>query len=262
MKNVIVANFRPTKCENSAKQHKRDKLETELKAQIENSFELGWGRDDLIVVTNFSFVFRNVGAVRFDLNENCLTGSKLFALRELFRHEMIREDVWIHDLDAWQVVPFEFPDIKDIGLAEYSRPKFNGGSVFCKPSARDIVFDLCSFLEENELGREEPTLQEFLRGKYKDRTTVVDHTYNVGCSGFIERWERSEKPIKVAHFHPRNSSAWDTHVRGRNGPEYITVDDRLKDLFVRWFGDRIKRFKYEDGKDPLALRDRKRTKVK
>jgi len=94
-----------------------------------------------------------------------------------------------------------------------------------------------------------------LKGKYKERTTIVNNTFNVGCSGFIKRFDASEKPIKVAHFHPTNRIAWDTHARGRNGEEYITVYGKFKDLCIEYYGDIIKSFKYEDKNSPLEIRD-------
>lgn len=255
MKNVMVANFRKDKT-NSVKQYKQGQLIDELKIQIENSLELGWNPKDIWVVTNFPFSHMNIGSIQLPLNTDCLTGSKMFAMRSLFRHGMVNDNIWIHDLDAWQTARFDFPDIKDVGLAEYSLPKFNGGSMFYRPTAEDIVEDICKYLEDNKEAREEPTLDKLLRGKYKDRTTVVNSTFNVGCSAMAVRFDRAEKPIKVAHFHPCNRLGWDSHVRGRYGPEYVTVPDRLASLFMDHFRHKIETYKYEDDRKPYERRDR------
>jgi len=105
---------------------------TNIKAQIDNSLQFGWKKDDLLVVTNFPFVYKNIGSIQLKLNKNCLTGSKLFAINELFKFDIINEEVWCHDLDAWQVSEFNFPKFKDIGIAFYSTDKINVGSVFYK----------------------------------------------------------------------------------------------------------------------------------
>jgi len=64
----------------------------------------------------------------------------------------------------------------------------------------------------------EPTLNRVLTSKqYRDRVTVLNNTFNVGCSGFAKRWERSLKPIRVSHFHRYNRTAWETHALDRNG---------------------------------------------
>jgi hypothetical protein len=253
MKNVIVANFREGKTK-SVKQYKKDQLLKELRVQIDNHLELGWNPKDLWVITNFPFVHNNIGAIQLPLNSNCLTGSKVFAMRSLFRHKMINDNIWIHDLDAWQNVKFDFPKIKHAGLAEYSRPKFNGGSMFYTPEAEDIIEAICKYLEDHGEAREEPTLDKLLRGEYADRTTIVNPGFNVGCSGFVKRWENSIKPIPVVHFHPTNRIAWDTHYRGRNGPKYRSLSDRLYNLFIKNYGNVISKFAYEDDQGPLNVR--------
>jgi len=257
MKNVIVANYRDSK-KGSAKRYPKEALETELKAQIDNSLELGWDPKDLWVVTNFSFCHNGIGSFSLPLNEKCLTGSKSFAMRELFKAGMVTDNIWIHDLDAWQCVPFKMPKIKDVGIANYSRPKYNGGSVFYTPNSQDIVESICSMIESTEDIREEPAITHILKKEYPDRTTEVDYGFNLGCSGFRDRYSRAEKPIKVVHFHPSNRMAWDTHVRNRNNiSEDASIPKRLKDLFLRYWGDLIRGYTYEDtayGGDPLKTR--------
>jgi hypothetical protein len=253
MKNVIVANYNANKS-NSVKAYKREKLELEMKAQIENNLELGWKPEDLWVVTNFDFSYMGINAIVLPLNKDCLTGSKVFAMRELFKRDMINDDIWIHDLDAWQNEWFDFPMIKDVGLAEYSRPKYNGGSMFYRPLAKDIIEEICNHLETNKSAREEPTLDLLLRGKYKNRTTTVNYTYNVGCSGFVPRYEKSIHPIKVLHMHPTNRIAWDTHFRGRNGPTYVSGNERLQRIFLKYFGDTINKYTYDDKRGPTERR--------
>jgi hypothetical protein len=257
MINILVANFN-SEHSNSAKKYELESLKHELNAQMENSLEMGWSPEKILVVTNFMFVQKNSAIRRLllpDLNKDCLTGSKMFAMRELFRLDMINEEVWIHDLDAWQNIPFDFPEFKDVGIAEYSRPKYNGGSVFYKPAARDIVERVCQEIERDKEKREEPVLNRILRREYADRVTTLNSTWNVGCSGFVKRYQNAEKPIKVVHFHPTNRIAWDTHVRDRNGLGEVSVSDRLKQLFVRQYGDRISRFKYDDGGEPTEMRN-------
>jgi len=254
MKNILVANFRPVKG-NSSKQYPLDKLKLELSAQIENSLNMGWNQKDIWVVSNFSFAYMGVGAFFLPLNSDCLTGSKSFAMRELFWHDMIQEDVWVHDLDAWQCVPFEFPQFKDVGIAQYSRPKYNGGSVFYSPGAKDIVEGICSMMEMKKEKREEPTIDHAFKNIYKDRVTCINHTWNLGCSGYAKRWFASEMPLKVVHFHPLNRMAWDTHTRNRNNiADDAVISTELKDLFLKYFGKTIRTYTYEDKADPLVVR--------
>ena len=77
------------------------------------------------------------------------------------------------------------------------------------------------------------------------RVTVINNTYNVGCSGFKERYASSNKPIRVCHFHPTNRIAWDTFARDRNRLGEIVLPDSLVRLFLNYFGDKIQKFKYK-----------------
>jgi len=207
-----------------------------IEAQLYNSFQVGWKPKDIILITTFPFELNGVTSIQVGLNEKCLTGSKVFGMRELFNRGLVNDVVWSHDLDAWQNVPFEAPDFKDIGLSEYSRPKFNGGSIFYKPSAKDIVETICHEIENNKEQREEPTINRLLRADpLKHRVTTLDHSYNVGCSGFVPRYEKSIKPIKVCHFHPLNRIAWETHTLDRNGIDEIPVTKRLERAIRRFW---------------------------
>lgn len=230
MKNLLVANFRP---------HGRVK-EAELRgmveAQIENSLEVGWRPQDIVVVTNLAFD-APVTLVRAPLNESCLTGSKMFALEHLFALGMIKDNEmwWAHDLDAWQNHWFDEPEIADIGLTEYSRPSFNGGSVFLRAACRDLIQAVTGQIRKDKMMREEPAIDRVLRlPEHSKRVTVLNSTYNVGCSAYAIRYQRSRQPILVSHFHPHGIS-WRTHVWGWNSLNTASVAPRLSALLVRRF---------------------------
>lgn len=232
MKNVMAVNVQPNaKCGS-------DYLLKLIEVQIINSLALGWSAEDIIVVSNQEFSICGIRPISLELNQSCLRGSKLFALAELYRAKLLSPDevYWIHDLDAWQNHWFDAPEFRDIGLAEYSRPKFNGGSVFYRMAAADIINDAVQDLEQSGAMREEPTLNRLLRTeRYRDRVTTLDHTFNVGCSGFVERYQRSQKPVLVSHLHPRNRIAWDTHVNDRNDLGVSSMAPRLVSLLVKHF---------------------------
>jgi len=237
----MVAN----KQENSNR-YKRENIETLLKAQIDNSLEVGWKLEDIIVLSNFEFEFMNVKAVIADLNESCLTGSKIFGLKWFFERYKEDDIIWAHDLDAWQNVWFEEPffdkegnildDIKDVGCATYSNWKFNGGNLFWKQSGKDIVEEIANRIITNKEEKEEPTLNKVFKSEeYKDRVSVLNYSYNVGCSGFIPRFDRSVKPIRICHFHPYNGTAWEIHALGRDDRNKVTVTIRLERLLRKYY---------------------------
>lgn len=219
--------------------HGRYKLENIsllINAQIENSLEVGWDLKDIILLANFDYKFMGVKAINTSLNKKCLTGSKMYGMRYLFDNNLVNDVIWAHDLDAWQNVPFYCPDFKDIGITCYSTSKYNGGSIFWKASAKDIIYKIIGEIESNRENKEEPTLNRILKSKqYKERVTNVDNTFNVGCSGYVKRWARSIKPIRVCHFHPYNRIAWETHGLDRNGIGRICVTDRLKKTLKKYY---------------------------
>jgi hypothetical protein len=232
MKNFIIAN------KSKNKRYKFENIDILLKAQIENSLELGWKVQDIILLANFDYEFMGVKSVNISLNKECLTGSKMFGMKYLFDNNLVDDVIWAHDLDAWQNVPFSCPDFKDVGIACYSTSKYNGGSVFWRKSAKDIVYEIVSEINRNEQNKEEPTLNRILKSKkYKDRVTNVNNTFNVGCSGYVKRWARSIKPIRVCHFHPYNRTAWETHALDRNGLGVKGLSDRLENILRKYYSD-------------------------
>ena len=215
----------------------KERIFTIVNAQIENSIESGWKPEDIVLIANFDHEFMGVKVINTELNKICLTGSKMFAVK-WFYDNGFKDTVWAHDLDAWQNWPFDEPEFKDVGICCYSRPKFNGGSIFWKYSAKDIIDNIVYWINENEQRKEEPTLNRLLKRKYKDRVTVLNNTYNVGCSGFAPRFQRSEKPIRVCHFHPYKKRAWFTHATPVIENE-ISITIRLERLLRRYYSEFI-----------------------
>lgn len=231
MKNLIVANFPAV----GGKQV--EVLERLIDAQIENSLELGWKAEDLVLCTNGEPDLR-VKSFVLPMNERCLTGSKMFAVESLFEMGVIQEgDIWwVHDLDAWQNYWFEAPEFRDIGLAEYNIPKFNGGSIFLRHGARDLIADVVNLIRQERLDREEPAINRVLRKrKNADRVSIIDSTFNVGCSAYAIRLKRCTKPVLVSHFHPEGKSGWRTHVDGVNALGESSVSPRVKRLLSEKF---------------------------
>lgn len=229
MKNVMIANLH---------KHSRfniDDLIVNVKAQLDNSLELNWKPEDICLIGNFDFEYKDIKMMRCDLNNFCLTGSKLFGLQWLMQ-KSLDSVYWTHDLDCWQNVEFECPEFKDVGISQYSTPRFNGGSVFWRDSGRDIVGTVIDAIIKEKSQKEEPILNKVLKDKkYMPRVTILNSTYNIGCSGFVKRYERATKPICVSHFHPTNRIAWDTHALDRNRLGQKSIADRLERLIRSFY---------------------------
>jgi len=230
MLNFMVCNF----IKNSKNSFKR--LEKLLKAQIDNSLELGWKPNEILVMSNADYEHSGVKAIKGELNDFCLTGSKMFGLKWVMDRSKIGDVIWSHDLDAWQNVSFDCPEFKDVGIAQYSNNKYNGGSIFWKPKSKDIVNSIIETLVTNKEHREEPTLNRILKTKeISDRVTVINNTFNVGCSGYVVRYKRSVLPLRVCHFHPDNRIAWETHALDRNNIGEIGITIRLERLIRKYY---------------------------
>lgn len=229
MINLMVANI------SNQKRYSLEALTPILQAQIHNSLLLGWSPSDIVIAANFDFEFQGVKTIKIKLNKHCLTGSKMFAVKWLLFHDFA-DVVFAHDLDAWQNSEIESPpDFKDVGIACYSNDKFNGGVVFWRKSAIDIVDAVVDTLNKGE-EKEEPTLNRLLKSDlYAQRVTVLNSTYNVGCSGFVPRHTRAEKPIKMVHLNPYNRIAWETHRLDRNGIGLISLSVHLEIILREHF---------------------------
>jgi len=245
MKNLIVANLN----KNNPRWAK-ERLVSYIKAQVHNSIDLGWDPRDLILIVNFDDIFMGVNSINVSLNGFCFTGSKVFAVKWVMDNKITEDVIWAHDLDAWQNVEFECPDFAEVGISQYSNRKFNGGSIFWKTSSKDILDEIVSAIIGDQSVKEEPTLNKILKQKkLRKRVTVLDRTYNVGCSGFAKRFDICEKPIRVCHFHPDRGTAWEIHGLGRCGQDRVSVSPRLERILRKYFNlamelsDKGKRFK-------------------
>lgn len=230
MKNLMVANIR------EKGRYSPDNIKQLLRAQIENSIQVGWEIEDIIVIANFDFEFLGVKTIKTDLNKHCFTGSKMFGVKYVFDNNLNeREMVFSHDLDVWQNIWFDPPEIKDVGITTYSSTRLNGGSVFWRFSAKDII-ELIVFEINKGINKEEPVINKLLNTEeYRGRVTIVNNTYNVGCSGFFPRYLWSAKPIRVVHMNPTNRIAWETHRLNRDGMGAVSISPRLEHLLRKYY---------------------------
>jgi len=241
MKRLLTANKQTT---GKARYH-HDKMEIMLKAQIDNCLEVGWQPRDIILLTNFDFEFMGIKSEVIELNNFCLSGSKMWAIKYLFDNNRVNDTIYAGDLDCWQTTWFDCPTFEgDVGACCYSNPKFNGGSIFWKPESKDIVYKVVEILTAEKAKSEEPTLNRiFKSNEYKDRVSVLNSSYNVGCSGFFERYDRGIKPIKVCHFHPQNNVAWEIHCLDRDGMGVVSLTVRLERLIRKYYPERAVQLK-------------------
>src|SRR3989344_8010450 len=87
------------------------------KVQYENSLELGWRKEDILLFTNFHFRYGELKAKNFldmsDFFNKKPQASKINAIVSLFQKGLIanKETYWFHDFDAFQLRPITEKEI-------------------------------------------------------------------------------------------------------------------------------------------------------
>ena len=217
-----------------------DKSIRYMKAQIDNSLDLGWKPEDIILATNFDFEYK--GVKNYTLKETCDYSqflNKEYAISELIQEGVIKDsNIFYHDLDAFQLQAFDFPTMKgDIGGCIY--PGGDGHSVQCgvlytKTSASDIWKDMADKMKTKEFqtGNDEIIIRGYvkLNNNYDFRFTPLDTSYNVGMTSFNERVQEAVGYLKVCHFHPDDEKQYDCMVNGVNQLNRKIIDERLLNI--------------------------------
>jgi hypothetical protein len=214
-----------------------------LKAQIDNSLECGWDSKDIIIATNFNFEYR--GVKTYILDEICDYSQffhKQYATLELMKKGIFEnQNIWYHDLDAFQLEPFNFPYFTgDWGTCIY--PGGDGhscqcGVIYLKPTSQDIFEYLVSNMKLNNFQTpdDEVVIRNYvkLNPNFSHRVSNLNYRYNLGMTGFNTRYNQSEKPIYVAHFHPDNIRNHDCMVEGKNDLGVKIINSRLLDIIIK-----------------------------
>ena len=72
-----------------------------------------------------------------------------------------------------------------------------------------------------------------LNPNFAHRVSVLDTSYNMGMTGFNDRYKNAVKPLKVAHFHPNDEKQWNYMVEGKNDLGVTIVNNRLSKLLKK-----------------------------
>lgn len=189
------------------------------KVQIENSIELGWKKEDILLVTNFEYQYGDVKSLvlkNVPFFDRKPQGSKINAIIEMFEKDLVLpgETYWFHDLDAFQleeINPSEI-DISDneIALTDYAGgKKFSGtdrwstGVIFFKSGSKDIFDRIKEVMYAKGIDEEEALgIVTINNPEIAKRVKKINSTYNYIGYNFPASYNQSIKPIKVIHFHP------------------------------------------------------------
>ena len=221
------------------------------KIQIDNSLDLGWKRQDILLVTDFPYSYNGVKSliikdgVYYDFD---ISASKLPVIVHLLNQGIIEagELYWAHDFDAYQLNPIDEDELKlanhDLGLTHYYyKPEWQFGSLFFKDRAKDI-FELLddTICQKPRLSRNnEKTLTKLIRKKAIDKTRYrkMNATYNITKRCLATIYKQAAKPLKVLHFHPwdkdemMNDTALNIFMYGKNRLKIPLMTERLIKIF-------------------------------
>ena len=222
-----------------------------LKLQVENSLQLGWEPKNIKVVTNFSFRYLNIEAMKIDLTiPNCRknTWAKIFVTEHLIKKGIIKKNSiwWFHDLDCVQLIPFNVPPEKKqkgkyIAFATSSwQNKISTASFFfCSESlfmwqklikrGKELNLEKCHNEEVvgRPLFRRDPSLSKHI--------IQVSCAYQYTAKRIDQHWSEIEKPLKVIHFHPTSVKSQRKILGGENFTGKSLVPKRVQDLYKKYF---------------------------
>lgn len=215
-----------------------------VKIQIDNSLDLGWRREDILLATNFPYEYQGIKAI--EVSDNHFRpffpqASKISTIIDLIEKRFIKpnELYWFHDFDVFQNEVITETELEldgiDIALCDKGRmPRWGTGSVFFKSSALDIfvlirqVSDLFQLNEEPAFNAitsnnilwatEQPRPENVIFEKFvpanipgtenlNQRVKKMNISYNFAGWNIQSCYEMAIKPIRVVHFHPLDDEA-------------------------------------------------------
>lgn len=203
-----------------------------VRMQIDNSLEIGWDIDDILLVTNFPYEYRGIKAIVLGDETYCAhrkRASKINMICQLLQQGILRETAWFHDFDAWQSEPLlDVLAGHDAAFTDYGTSEmWNTGSFFFKPTALDIFERIQQVMNKKRIN-EEVALKEITDvGEFAGRWHKLNGTYNHGRMRETEKtYAAAEKPIRVFHFNPYMTEIYHSVVP--------LLPSRLAQIFVRY----------------------------
>lgn len=219
--------------------------------QIDNNLDLGWKKDDVVLVTDFPYEYNGVRSLvvpdglYYDFDKNA---NKSKALVHLLQNGVIEPNTlyWCHDFDAYENYRISEKELElenyDLGLTHYFyKPEWQFGSVFVKSSAMDILELLdCAIQKKPRSSRNnEKKLTTLIKDGAIDssRYKRMNPTYNFMRKYIQVVYPEALKPLRVLHFLPSQKdeetghSALEMFMHGKNKLGIPLMSERLIKIF-------------------------------
>lgn len=234
-----------------------DETRNLVKIQIENSLDLGWKPEDILLVTNFPYEFMGIKAHL--VPDSCFNtihkqATKVDTMVYLFETGFIKDELyWLHDFDACQNYWISEEELElegfEIGLTDYGRePKWNGGSTFLRRSTYDLYVEMRDGMyRENKIILKKPKNEEDILmlmfeknfNNIEGRAKRLNISYNFGIKRMELCYKKAIKPLKVLHFHPERvyqgwGRAFDILTTNNNELGHSIMSERLQTIFNKY----------------------------
>lgn len=215
-----------------------------IRIWIDNSYDLGWKKEDIVFINNFPFEYNGVKSIVVDESSFCAFrpgSSKTSAIADLLARGFIGKDIyWVHDPDAYQLNTITEKELDlsgvDAGFTTYGwSSKWCLGSYFVKDSAKDIfkwIKDtMYEIQNEDERALVKLTHENF--NNINNRIKTMNITYQIGQRHVPYNYSQATKPLKVLHFRPqyRGLNNLATFMYGKSELGMPLMSDRLIKLF-------------------------------
>lgn len=185
-----------------------------FKVQIDNFYDLGGKKEDILIFTNFPYKYNGVQSIEVDDNNYCPfrpNSTKTVTIANVFKTGVFKKEeiYWGHDSDAYQQFPITDEELgmeeKDFAASTYGwSPKWQLGMYFFKSSSGDIFEALRDTVYEIH-NEDERALVKLTNENYNNinsRINKLNNTYNFSIRHIVKAYAVADKPLKVLHFTP------------------------------------------------------------
>ena len=230
-----------------------DESEKMLKVQVDNSLGLGWKSGQILLITNFPYTYHGINAIVLDNHGWRSTPfggrgvNKIITFQRMFQMGMVTEDMFFHDLDAFQNYPFfEIPkeyqtyDIccaaGGVGKSKFNNAsRYNAGTIFFKSSAKDLIDRITKESIKNDWSEEDGFTILYPPATVHKHFGLLDISYNLTTFNVLEKYRCAKQPIQIVHFHPSKKQDYEYYCLGKNELHHTLTSTRVKNLIQKHF---------------------------
>lgn len=219
--------------------------------QIDNSLDLGWRREDILLFTDFPYEHSGVVALRVPDGvsyEQDKKANKIKVVAYLLNNDLLDkyELYWCHDLDAFELNNVADIDLsgKSMGIVPYYYKKEWSFSNFffyanLETEASMVYFAWAIDKYRFKSRGNEKTFRFLVESRKLDMTRFkeLNVTYHIAKRCLRTIYPVADKPIKVLHFRPSDKdklmpdTALNMFMYGKNSLKTPLMTDRLISIF-------------------------------